>query len=74
MTTAMAKKRQTEAIINQKAGNVGYRETKDRASRFNLTDEESLVYHKFAQILASFDEETRLELLETVGKDAQDIA
>lgn len=43
-TMANGKKRQTEVLKY----NTGFRETKDRCSRFNLNDEEQLVYHRFA--------------------------
>jgi hypothetical protein len=51
----------------------GYRETKNRASRFNLNDEEMSIYKRFANIIATFDESSRLELIECIIKDAQDI-
>lgn len=50
-----------------------YRETQNRASRFNLDQDEMTVYSSFANILASFDDTSRLELIECILKDAQEI-
>ena len=57
--------------VSEKALN--FRETKNRASRFNLKDEEMFVYHQFTNIIASFDENTRIELIESVIKDAMEL-
>lgn len=47
-----------------------YRETQNRASRFNLSQDEMIIYKSFAHILASFDSNARLELMECILKDS----
>eukprot|EP00347_Sterkiella_histriomuscorum_P015222 403357842 len=77
----ISKKRMTEGLGNftnsaeSRTGTVTgfYRETKNRASRFNLDQDEMTVYQSFANILSSFDETSRLELIECILKDSQEI-
>ncbi|CDW71776.1 UNKNOWN [Stylonychia lemnae] len=75
LMTNQSKKRFTEGLtsINSKSQLGNYRETQNRAMRFNLDQDEQVIYQSFANILASFDESTRLELIESVLKDAQEI-
>lgn len=60
------------SIISKRNIN-GYREIKSRASRFNLAKDEEAIYHSFANILSTFDEETMKDMVDCLVKDARDI-
>lgn len=49
-----------------------HRDILNRVSRFNLTEEEQMIYYSFAKILQSFDEKEMIELVECVIKDSKE--
>ena len=69
----MSAKKLVEQKPKRRAASKGqYRETKERASRFNLDKEELYVYNEFVRILASFDEASKADILDSVLKDSSD--
>ena len=69
----MSAKKLNEQKPKRRAASKGqYRETQERASRFNLDKEELYVYNEFVRLLASFDESSKADILESVLKDSND--